>query len=89
MQWFLKMQHFGRYGLPPVMNDDLKFTLPNIKIPIRTGWRTSRTGVSAASCGGDTTFLPYFLPEGGYVVAATPRRGCLLKLAQKRPKPAL
>ena len=56
MQWFLKMQHFADMALPPVMNDELKFYLPNIKIHTATGWKTSKTGVSAVSCGGDTVF---------------------------------
>ena len=56
MQWFLKMQHFADMALPPVMNDELKFILPSIRIPIVTGWRTSKTGVSAVSCGGDIAF---------------------------------
>ena len=56
MQWFLKMQHFADMALPPVMNDELKFYLLNIRIHTATGWKTSKTGVSAVSCGGDTVF---------------------------------
>ena len=58
MQWFLKMQHFADMALPPVMNDELKFYLPNIRTLTATGWKTSRTGVSAVNCGGDTAFRP-------------------------------
>ena len=58
MQWFLKMQHFADMALPPVMNDELKFYPANIRTRTRTGWKISRTGVSVASCGGDTVFLP-------------------------------
>lgn len=58
MQWFLKMQHFADMALPPVMNDELKFYPAKYKTHTRTGWKTSRTGVSAANCGGDTASRP-------------------------------
>ena len=47
-QWFLSMKHFADIALPPVMNDEIKFTVTGLKI--------SRTGVSAASYGGDTGY---------------------------------
>ena len=56
MQWFLRMQHFADMALPPVMNDELKFYPAKYKIHIATGWKTSKTGVSAVSCGGVTVF---------------------------------
>ena len=89
MQWFLKMQHFADMALPPVMNDDLKFYPAKYKNTYTaTGWRTSRTGASAASCGGDTVFRPISCRKVDIVVAATPEEA--LKLAQEKTgNPAL
>lgn len=51
-QWFLKMQHFADLALDPVMNDEIEFYPKNTRTLIATGWRISRTGVSAANYGG-------------------------------------
>ena len=39
--------------------------LRSLRIPIVIGWKTSRTGVSAVSCGGDTVFRLISCPKGG------------------------
>ncbi len=79
MQWFLKMQHFADMALPPVMNDELKFYPAKYKEYVQElVGKISRTGVSAASYGGGIAFLLIFLPEGGYVVAATPEEALAL-----------
>lgn len=63
MQWFLKMQHFADMALPPVMNDELKFYPAKYKNTYKTGWKISKTGVSAASFGGDIAFRHTFCPK--------------------------
>lgn len=63
MQWFLKMQHFADMALPPVMNDELKFYPAKYKNTYKTGWKISKTGVSAASFGGDIAFQHTFCPK--------------------------
>ena len=88
MQWFLKMQHFADMALPPVMNDELKFYPAKYKNTYRywmeniKDWRISR------QLWWGHRIPAYFLPEGGYVVAATEEEA--LKLAkEKTGNPAL
>ena len=57
-QWFLKMQHFADLALQPVMDDDIAFYPQKYKTLTATGWKTSKTGVSADNCGGDTAYQP-------------------------------
>ena len=65
MQWFLKMQHFADMALPPVMNDELKFYPAKYKNTYKNWLENIRIPA-------------YFLPEGGYVVAATPEEALAL-----------
>ena len=88
MQWFLKMQHFADMALPPVMNDDLKFYPAKYKNTYRYWMENIKDWcISRQLCWGHR--IPaYFLPEGGYVVAATEEEA--LKLAkEKTGNPAL
>ena len=44
--------------LSAVMNDEISFHPgENLKTPIVTGWKTSKTGASAGSCGGANKYL--------------------------------
>ena len=55
-QWFLSMQHFADMALPPVMDDDIQFYPQKYKNTYRHCSKTSKTGVSLVSFGGDIAF---------------------------------
>ena len=88
MQWFLKMQHFADMALPPVMNDDLKFYPAKYKNTYRYWMENIKDGCISRQLWWGHRIPAYFLPEGGYVVAATEEEA--LKLAkEKTGNPAL
>ncbi|MDR1004098.1 MAG: valine--tRNA ligase [Prevotellaceae bacterium] len=72
MQWFLKMQHFADMALPPVMNDELKFYPPKYKNTYRHWMENIKDWCISRQLWWGHRIPAYFLPEGGYVVAATP-----------------
>ena len=52
------------------MDEEIKFlSRQNLKILTATGWRISRTGVSAASFGGDIGYLHGMMKMEMFVVA--------------------
>ena len=88
MQWFLKMQHFADMALPPVMNDDLKFYPAKYKKTYRYWMENIKDWCISRQLWWGHRIPAYFLPEGGYVVAATEEEA--LKLAKaKTGNPAL
>ena len=88
MQWFLKMQHFADMALPPVMNDDLKFYPAKYKNTYRYWMENIKDWCISRQLWWGYRIPAYFLPEGGYVVAATEEEA--LKLAkEKTGNPAL
>ena len=88
MQWFLKMQHFADMALPPVMNDDLKFYPAKYKNTYRYWMENIKDWSISRQFWWGHRIPAYFLPEGGYVVAATEEEA--LKLAkEKTGNPAL
>ena len=88
MQWFLKMQHFADMALPPVMNDDLKFYPAKYKNTYRYWMENIKDWCISRQLWWGHRIPAYFLPEGGYVVAATEEEA--LKLAkEKTGNPAL
>ena len=88
MQWFLKMQHFADMALPPVMNDDLKFYPAKYKNTYRYWMENIKDWCISRQLWWGHRIPAYFLPEGGYVVAATEEEA--LKLAKaKTGNPAL
>ena len=88
MQWFLKMQHFADMALPPVMNDDLKFYPAKYKNTYRHWMENIKDWCISRQLWWGHRIPAYFLPEGGYVVAATEEEA--LKLAkEKTSNPAL
>ena len=88
MQWFLKMQHFADMALPPVMNDDLKFYPAKYKNTYRYWMENIKDWCISRQVWWGHRIPAYFLPEGGYVVAATEEEA--LKLAkEKTGNPAL
>ena len=88
MQWFLKMQHFADMALPPVMNDDLKSYPAKYKNTYRYWMENIKDWCISRQLWRGHRIPAYFLPEGGYVVAATEEEA--LKLAkEKTGNPAL
>lgn len=71
MQWFLKMQHFADLALPPVMNDELKFYPPKYKNTYKSWLENIKDWCISRQLWWGHRIPAYFLPEGGYVVAAT------------------
>ena len=71
MQWFLKMQHFADIALPPVMNDELKFYPAKYKNTYRHWLENIKDWCISRQLWWGHRIPAYYLPEGGYVVAAT------------------
>ncbi|MCD8183257.1 MAG: valine--tRNA ligase [Bacteroides sp.] len=82
MQWFLKMQHFADMALPPVMNDELKFYPAKYKNTYKNWLENIKDWCISRQLWWGHRIPAYFLPEGGYVVAATPKEA--LKLAKEK-----
>ena len=71
MQWFLKMQHFADMALPPVMNDELKFYPAKYKNTYRNWLENIKDWCISRQFWWGHRIPAYYLPEGGFVVAAT------------------
>ena len=82
MQWFLKMQHFADMALPPVMNDELKFYPAKYKNTYKNWLENIKDWCISRQLWWGHRIPAYFLPEGGYVVAATPEEA--LRLAKEK-----
>ena len=78
MQWFLKMQHFADMALPPVMNDELKFYPAKYKNTYKNWLENIKDWCISRQLWWGHRIPAYFLPEGGYVVAATPKEALAL-----------
>ena len=78
MQWFLKMQHFADMALPPVMNDELKFYPAKYKNTYKNWLENIQKWCISRQSWWGHRIPAYFLPEGGYVVAATPEEALAL-----------
>ena len=88
MQWFLKMEHFADMALPPVMNDELKFYPAKYKNTYRHWMENIKDWCISRQLWWGHRIPAYFLPEGGYVVAATPEEA-LEKAKEKTGNAAL
>ena len=88
MQWFLKMQHFADMALPPVMNDELKFYPAKYKNTYRHWMENIKDWCISRQLWWGHRIPAYFLPEGGYVVAATAEEA-LVKAKEKTGNAAL
>ena len=78
MQWFLKMQHFADMALPPVMNDELKFYPAKYMNTYKNWLENIKDWCISRQLWWGHRIPAYFLPEGGYVVAATPEEALAL-----------
>ena len=71
MQWFLKMEHLAQIALPPVMNDEIKFYPAKYKNTYRHWLENIKDWCISRQLWWGHRIPAYYLPEGGYVVAAT------------------
>ncbi len=71
MQWFLKMEHLAKIALDPVMNDDIKFYPAKYKNTYRHWMENIKDWCISRQLWWGHRIPAYYLPEGGYVVAAT------------------
>jgi valyl-tRNA synthetase len=78
MQWFLKMQYFADMALPPVMNDELKFYPAKYKNTYKNWLENIKDWCISRQLWWGHRIPAYFLPEGGYVVPATPEEALAL-----------
>ena len=85
MQWFLKMQHFADMALPPVMNDELKFYPAKYKNTYRNWLENIKDWCISRQLWWGHRIPAYYLPEGGFVVAATAEEA-LAKAIEKTGK---
>lgn len=88
MQWFLKMDHLAKVASDAVMTDEVKFYPAKYKNSYRHWMEHIKDWCISRQLWWGHRIPAYFLPEGGYVVAATPQEA--LKLAvEKTGNPAL
>lgn len=71
MQWFLKMQHFADMVLEPVMNDEIRFYPAKYKNTYRHWIENIKDWCISRQLWWGHRIPAYYLPEGGFVVAAT------------------
>src|SRR5574344_1108015 len=81
MQWFLKMEHLAKIALDPVMNDDIKFYPAKYKNTYKHWLENIKDWCISRQLWWGHRIPAWFLPEGGYVVAAT-REDALEKAKQ-------
>ncbi len=82
MQWFLKMGDLARPALDAVMNDDIKFHPAKFKNTYRHWMENIKDWCISRQLWWGHRIPAYFLPEGGYVVAATAEEA--LELARQK-----
>ncbi len=88
MQWFLKMEHLAQIALEPVMKDDIKFYPAKYKNTYSHWMENIKDWCISRQLWWGHQIPAYFLPEGGYVVAATPEEA-LEKAKEKTGNSAL
>ena len=82
MQWFLKMTDLCKPALKAVMDDDIRFYPSKFK-NIYSHWMTdTKDWCISRQLWWGHRIPAYYLPEGGYVVAATPEKA--LELAHEK-----
>ena len=82
MQWFLKMSDLARPALDAVMKDDIKFHPAKFKNTYRHWMENIKDWCISRQLWWGHRIPAYFLPEGGYVVAASAEEA--LELARQK-----
>ncbi len=78
MQWFLKMEHLAKIALEPVMKDELHFYPVKYKNIYHHWMENIKDWCISRQLWWGHRIPAYFLPEGGFVVAATPEEAVQL-----------
>ncbi len=82
MQWFLKMEHLAQIALEPVMKDEIRFYPSKFKNTYRHWMENIKDWCISRQLWWGHRIPAWFLPEGGYVVAATETEA--LELARRK-----
>lgn len=82
MQWFLKMEHLAQIALEPVMKDEIRFYPSKFKNTYRHWMENIKDWCISRQLWWGHRIPAWFLPEGGYVVAATEAEA--LELARQK-----
>lgn len=82
MQWFLKMEELARPALDAVMTDDIRFYPAKYKNTYRHWMENIKDWCISRQLWWGHRIPAYYLPEGGFVVAATEAEA--LKLAREK-----
>ncbi len=88
MQWFLKMEHLAHIALEPVMNDEIRFYPAKYKNTYRHWLENIKDWCISRQLWWGHRIPAYYLPEGGFVVAATAEEA-LAKAIEKTGNTAL
>ncbi len=78
MQWFLKMEHLAQIALGPVMNDEIRFFPAKFKNTYRHWMENIKDWCISRQLWWGHRIPAWYLPEGGYVVAANEEEALLL-----------
>ncbi len=82
MQWFLKMEHLAQIALEPVMKDEIHFYPAKFKNIYRHWMENIKDWCISRQLWWGHRIPAWYLPEGGYVVAATETEA--LELARRK-----
>ena len=82
MQWFLRMEHLAQIALEPVMKDEIRFYPSKFKNTYRHWMENIKDWCISRQLWWGHRIPAWFLPEGGYVVAATETEA--LELARQK-----
>ena len=78
MQWFLKMENLAKPALDAVMNDDIQLVPTKFKNTYRHWMENVKDWCISRQLWWGHRIPAYYLPKGGYVVAATPEEAVRL-----------
>lgn len=77
-QWFLKMEHLAQISLAPVMNDEIRFFPAKFKNTYRHWMENIKDWCISRQLWWGHRIPAWYLPDGGYVVAANEEDALLL-----------
>ncbi len=78
MQWFLKMEHLAKIALEPVLKDEIRFFPAKFKNTYRHWMENIKDWCISRQLWWGHRIPAWYLPKGGYVVAANEQEALLL-----------
>ena len=78
MQWFLKMEHLAKIALEPVLKDEIRFFPAKFKNTYRHWMENIKDWCISRQLWWGHRIPAWYLPKGGYVVAANDKEALLL-----------